>query len=360
MKAVLGFILGLTVALSLTAFAGENPLHILFIFIRSTFGSPYDLGLTLFYTTTLILTGLAVAVPFQAGLFNIGAEGQMTVATLACAWFAISQPNVPVYLAPLLATAVALFAGAMWAFIPGWLKAKRGSHEVIVTMMMNFVAAAFASYVTLILIKNPDSQNPETAMVPAQYMFKNFDFVQKLFRDSPANITLLVAIALAFALHFFFYRTVWGFELRASGQNEVSSELHGIESKKYKILAMLMGGACAGLVALNEVLGSSGKFQMGFSPGYGFIGIAVALLAQNRPIAILASAFLFGLLQKGAADLDLETETITRDFAKIIQAILIFSVAISATWGHPKWSKFLSFFKTTKKNVNKTGEMQND
>lgn len=327
MKAAIGLLIGILVSLSLVAVAGENPWTVFMVLARSAFGSPYDLGLALFYTTSLIFTGLSVSMAFHAGLFNIGAEGQLTVATLAAAWFGVAFPNMPPSVAPLMIAIVGVSAGALWGFIPGWLRAVRGSHEVIVTMMMNFIAAAIASYVTLEIIKNPDSQNPESRPLSPDFMFRSFDFVQSYFKDSPANFSLIIAIVLAILSYFFLYKTVWGYELRASGQNERASQVAGIHPRRMKILAMTLAGALAAGVALNEVLGSSGRFKIGFSPDYGFVGIAVALLARNNPLGILASAFLFGVLQKGAADLDIETEFITRDFARVIQAILIFSVA---------------------------------
>jgi ABC-type uncharacterized transport system permease subunit len=340
MKALLGLIIGLVLSLSLAAFAGENPWSVFLVLVKSAFGSPYDLGLALFYTTSLVFTGLSVSIAFHAGLFNIGAEGQLTVAALAAAWFGVAFPNMPAGLAPLLISVVGVSAGALWGFIPGWLRAYRGSHEVIVTMMMNFIAAALASYLTLNLIKNPDSQNPESQPLPSYFLFHDFDFLQKWLQDSPANISLILAIILSGLVYFFLYHTVWGYELRASGQNERAAEIAGIPSRKMKIFAMVLAGAMAGFVALNEVLGSSGRFKMGFSPDYGFVGIAVALLARNNPLGILASAFLFGVLQKGASDLDMETEFITRDFARIIQAILIFSVAAVYFWdGRKFWPR---------------------
>jgi general nucleoside transport system permease protein len=340
MKAIWGLILGILISLSLAAFAGENPWTVFLVLAKSAFGSPYDLGLALFYTTSLIFTGLSVSIAFHSGLFNIGAEGQLTVGTLAATWFGLSFPEMPPMLAPILISLVGILAGALWGLIPGWLKAYRGSHEVIVTMMMNFIAAAIASYVTLNMIRAEDSQNPESRLLPDNYLFKGYDFVQKWLQDSPANLSLLLAIALSFAVYFLLYRSVWGYEIRVAGQNEKAAQIAGIEPKKIKMLAMLLAGALAGCVAVNEVLGSSGRFKMGFSPDYGFVGIAVALLARNHPLGILASAFLFGVLQKGATDLDVETEFITRDFARIIQAILIFSVASIYFWdGRKLWKR---------------------
>ncbi len=334
MKRLLGFFVGLTLALLLTLFAGENPWHIFLILVKSAFGTNYDLGLTLSYTTPLIFCGLSVAIAFHAGLFNIGGEGQLQIAALTAATVGVLLPNIPFPLAPFLALTAALVAGAIWGFIPGALKAYRGSHEVIVTIMMNFIAAGFASWVTLELIPNPNSQNPESAMVSSSYRFQEYDLVGRFFPDTPANASLGFAIVIAILMWIFLWKTRWGFEVRAVGTNPEAAERSGISSKKIRILSMTLAGALAGFVALSEVLGSAGQYRVGFSPEYGFIGIAVALLASNNPLGILPAAFLMAALHKGATDLDLETSTVTRDFSKIIQAFVILGVATQAYWDH--------------------------
>ncbi|WP_374029604.1 ABC transporter permease [Bdellovibrio bacteriovorus] len=336
MKRFLGFIIGLTVALLLTLIAGENPLNIFMILVRSAFGSVYDLGLTLSYTTPLIFCGLSVAIGFHAGLFNIGAEGQMTMAVVTAAAVGVLFPQIPFPVAPLVAFAAALMMGGFWGAIVGWLRAYRGSHEVIITIMLNFIAAGLASWFTLKVIPNPHSQNPETALVSSNYMFKDYDLIARFFPDTPANASLGFAIAFAILLWIFLWKTTWGFQLRAVGSNPEASHRAGISEKKVQILAMTLAGAFAGCVALSEVLGSSGQYRIGFSPDYGFIGIAVALLANNNPIGIIFAAFLMGALHKGASDLDLETSTITRDFSRIIQALIILGVAAQGYW---EWVK---------------------
>lgn len=332
MKRVIGMCLGLAIALLLTAFAGENPWHIFMILVKSAFGSTYDLGLTLSYTTPLIFTGLSVAIAFHAGLFNVGAEGQLTIAAVTAAAVGVLLPQVPFPLAPVFALFVGVAAGALWGFIPGWLKAARGSHEVIVTIMMNFIAAGLASWFALEIIPNPNSQNPETAMVSANYMFKEYDLLVRWFPDTPVNASLVIAIILAFLIWIFLWKTTWGFDLRAVGENPESARRAGIPAKRVQILAMILAGGLAGFVALSEVLGSAGQYRIGFSPDYGFIGIAVALLAGNNPVGIIFAAFLMGALHKGASDLDLETNTITRDFSRIIQALIILGVAAQGYW----------------------------
>lgn len=336
MKRVIGMCIGLVIALLLTAFAGENPWNIFMILMRSAFGSTYDLGMTLSYTTPLIFTGLSVAVAFHAGLFNVGAEGQLTIAAVTAAAVGVLMPQVPFPLAPVFGLLVGVAAGALWGFIPGWLKAARGSHEVIVTIMMNFIAAGLASWFALKIIPNPNSQNPETAMVAPNYMFKEYDLLVRWFPDTPVNASLGIAIVLAVLIWIFLWKTTWGFDLRAVGENPEAARRAGIPAKKVQVIAMILAGGLAGFVALSEVLGGAGQYRIGFSPDYGFIGIAVALLAGNNPIGVIAAAFLMGALHKGASDLDLETNTITRDFSRIIQALIILGVAAQGYW---EWHK---------------------
>jgi len=331
-KTFAGFFLGLGIALSLSLLAGENPFYIAKVLFNSAFGSRYDLGLTLFYTTPLIFCGLSVALAFHAGLFNIGGEGQLTVATLTAAAIGVFLPNVPFPIAPILALAGALAAGALWGFFAGWLRAVRGSHEVIVTIMLNFIAAGLTSWFTLQIIPNPNSQNPETAVVGPGYLLKDYDLVAKFFPDTPVSAALLIAIFTAISVWVLLWKTTFGYELRTVGANPEAAKRAGISEKNIKIWAMCLAGALAGFVALGEVMGSAGQFKVGFSADYGFIGIAVALLAQNNPLGIIAAAFLMGALHKGASDLDLETTTITRDFSKIIQSLIILGVASHGLW----------------------------
>ncbi len=326
-KFLIGLVLGFAVALAFCTFAGESPLHVLTVLFESSFGSRYDIGLTLFYTTPLIFCGLAVSIAARAGLFNIGAEGQLQLGTLAAAATGFYLSGVPAPLSWILAAAAALVAGGVWGFIPGWLNVYRGSHEVITTIMLNFIAIALCNWVTLNLIPNPGSQNPETAPVGPSYLFAPHDPIAQFFTDTPASMAFVVAVLLAIFLELWMRKSVLGFEIRVVGQNLEAAEAAGINIKKTKIIAMTLAGALAGLVALAEVLGSAGKYQIGFSPGFGFLGIAVALLANNSPVGVIFSGLLFGALHKGTTSLDLETNNITRDYSSILQAMIILFVS---------------------------------
>jgi general nucleoside transport system permease protein len=329
---ILAVVLGLAAGLAVTWFAGENPWHVLRVLGKGAFGSRYDVGMTLFYSTPLIFTGLSVAVAFQAGLFNIGAEGQLTLGALAAAAVGAVWPGLWSPFAPVIAGLAALAAGTVWGAIPGWLRARRGSHEVINTIMLNFVAAGLASYVALYVLKNPDSQNPETRPIGAGYCITQFG----VFGGAPVSAALPLALLAAVLVWVLMWRTVLGFEIRAVGQSESAARAAGIDAGKIRIIAMSLAGGLAGLVGVGEVLGNAGKFRVGFSPEYGFMGIAVALLGRNQPAGVVAAALLFGALHQGTAKLDLDTEHVTRELSLVLQALIILSVSAEGIWG---WMK---------------------
>jgi ABC-type uncharacterized transport system permease subunit len=328
LQPILAAIAGLCLGLAATWIAGENPWRAFKILCLGAFGTPYDFGMTLFYATPLIFTGLSVAIAFHAGLFNIGAEGQLTLGALAAAAVGGLWPGCPSVVAPLIAIAAAVLAGMFWGAIPGWLRARRGSHEVINTIMLNFIAAGLSSYVTLYLLKNPETQNPETRGIGANYLIHQF----ALFGGAPVSLALPLAFIAAFCVWFFLAKTTWGFELRAVGESEAAARAAGISAANVRIVALSLAGGLAGLVGVAEVLGNAGRFKVGFSPEYGFIGIAVALLARNHPFGILVAALLFGALHKGATALDLETEHVTRDLSLILQSLILLSVCAEGLW----------------------------
>ncbi len=329
LRPMISVLIGLSLGLLVTKIAGEDPWNVLGILLRGAFGSKYDFGMTLFYTTPLIFTGLSVAFAFHSGLFNIGGEGQLAVGALAVAAVGMSFPNLPPWIAPCVGVLAAVVGGGIWGAIPGWLRARRGSHEVINTIMLNFIAAGLTSWVTLYLLRNPNSQNPETDSVGAHFLIRQFSF----FEGAPVSMAFFLALFAAFVVWFVLWKTVLGFEIRAVGQSEAAARSAGIDAGKMRMLAMAISGGLAGLVGVGEVMGNAERFRVGFSPGYGFTGIAVALLARNRPFAIVASALLFGALHKGASDLDLETENVTRDLSLILQALVILCVSADGVWG---------------------------
>lgn len=350
----MGLALGLSVSFLLTWLMGENPFQVASILLKSALGSPQDLGLTLFYSTAFIFTGLSFSIAVHAGLFNIGAEGQLTLAAMGAAFVGVIYPALSFPLSVFLALAVALCLSACWGMISSWLHLRYQIHEVITSIMLNFIAIAITSWMALQIIPNPDSQNPETAKIGSTYLMRTWDPFVAWFDDSPANLSFVVAVFLSLILWIFLWKTAAGFELRAVGENSEAADRAGISVGKIKLLAMGLAGMCAGFVALNEVLGYSGQFKIGFSPDYGFIGIAVSLLARNHPIGIIFSGLLFGFMHKGAMDMDLETENITRDFSKVLQSTIILAVCLKLVWSPRLKNLFSSKFKSIRKQGDQT------
>ncbi len=328
LRPIIATIIALIIGLLVTSLAGENPINIFIIFAKSGFGTPYDFGMTLTYSMPLILTGLSVAMAFKAKMFNIGAEGQLTMGALAAASVGALFPSVPSLIAPLFAGICAAFAGGIWGGIAGYLKAKRGAHEVIITIMLNFIAAGVASYVTIYLLKDPNTQNPQTLPISGNYVLTAYEF----FEGAPVTSSLFLSIIIAVLVWIFLYRTPLGYEIRSVGENESASSTAGISISKAQILTMFISGALAGLVGVGEILGRSECFKLDFSPGYGFTGIAVAFLARGNPIAIIFSGLLFGALQKGASDLEIYTNNVTSDLALVLQALIILAVSADGLW----------------------------
>ena len=331
------FLLGGLIVLSI----GENPLTVYRLLLSSAFGL-YDAlgnftydnwGYTLFYATPLIFTGLAVALAFQCGLLNIGAEGQLYVAAFAAAWVGFTLTGVPGVLLVLLAIAAAIVAGGLWGAIPGWLKARFGSHEVINTIMLNFIAIGLVSYLTQNHFKVPSDPIMQTGTIAEQAHLPRFatllaplgiDFPQRI----PLNLSFLIALLACFLVWVFLWRTKWGYEIRAVGINPTAAEYGGISVRRQIILAMAISGALAGMVGVNEVMGYRYRYYHDFSPGYGFAGIAVALLGRNHPVGVILAALLFGALNRGGLFIDIFTDRVSKDLVQVLQAIIILFVAI--------------------------------
>ncbi len=261
--------------------------------LLSRFGS-YAWGQVLFRATFLTFTGLAVALVFQAGLFNIGAEGQAVAGSLACAAAGIVLAGAPPGIALLLCIIAAFAGGAVWGWVPGWLKARFGTHEVINTIMLNFIALAGSNFVMTRCLAQPETVR--TAMVRAT--LPKLETWFGTMRGSAANSSLLIAILAVVAAHYFLHHTPAGLALRAVGRGGPQARMAGIAAGRWSIAAFALGGGCAGLVGTNFVLGYKHYYEDGFTGGIGFLGIAVALVARNEPLGVLPAALLFGFLSE--------------------------------------------------------------
>ncbi len=305
---------------------GENPLEAVQILIWGALGWNEGIGFTLFYATSFIFTGLAVAVAFHAGLFNIGGEGQAYVGGLGVAFACLALDRfVPWWLTLPAAILGGAVFGAAWAFIPAWLQAKRGSHVVITTIMFNFIAASLMVYLLVNVLAKPGSMQPETRTFEEGGRLPLLNDILPFidFGTAPLNLSLVLALLACVGVWLLIWRTTLGYEIRTFGANPTAAVYAGISPVRITVITMLISGGLAGLMAINEIMGSQHRLLIEFVSGYGFVGIAVALMGRAHPVGIILAAILFGLLYQGGAELAFEKPAISRDMIVVIQGLVI-------------------------------------
>jgi len=309
-------------------FIGDSPVETFRLLLGSAFSWPDGIGYTLFFATPLIFTGLAVAVAFRGGLLNIGAEGQLYIAAFATAWAGMTFAWLPAAVLVPLCAAAGMVAGAFWAAIPGVLKARFGSHEVINTIMLNFIAVALVGYLTQYHYRAPGDPIMQTVPIAAAaHLPRLGQFVPGLPQRIPLNVAFLLALLACWLVYVLLWKTKWGYEIRATGMNPTAAEYGGISVGRSIVLTMAISGALAGMVGINEVLGYRYRYYDGFSDNYGFTGIAVALLGRNHPVGVVAAALLFAVLQRGGMPVDAFTQRVSKDIVVILQALVILFVS---------------------------------
>ncbi|WP_146345939.1 ABC transporter permease [Phaeobacter marinintestinus] len=306
---------------------GEDPVAAVKMMVNGALGSTYGWGYTLYYATNFMFTGLAVSVAFHARMFNIGGEGQAMLGGLGVALVCLYIPWPHWTLALVFASLGAAVFGALWAAIPAWLQAKRGSHIVITTIMFNFIAAAVLNYVLVNLLRPARSMDPASAKFPDAVHLPTLHDLLAPFgiafsKSAPANVTLLIALGACVLVWALIWRTRLGYEIRAYGHSETGALYAGISPTKIIMIAMLISGALAGMMAVNNVMGEAERLVLNATEGAGFIGIAVALMGRNHPFGVFLAAILFGFLYQGGAELALWTK-IPRELIVVIQALVI-------------------------------------
>ena len=316
---------------------GENPIRVFIIFFNGAFGSWNNLGYTLFFATPLIFTGLSVAICFRGGLFNIGAEGQLYIGTFACAYIGFKFLNLPPFLLIPLSVLFSAVAGGFWGLIPGYLKARTGAHEVINTIMLNFIAVALTGYFASGPFQAVGDQIPETSPISESAHLPRMGEILKIvglnYPDSiPLNFSFIIAVFLCILVYFMFKYTTLGYEIRAVGFNKNAALASGINVNWIITLTFVISGAIAGLVGTNEVMGYRYRFLDNFSAGYGYMGIAVALLGRNHPVGVFISAVIFGAIMRGGLLIDIYSDKISKDVVYIIQGILILFIISGELW----------------------------
>ncbi|WP_282171603.1 ABC transporter permease [Cytobacillus firmus] len=317
-------LLGVLVGTIIMIATGYNAGSAFIALWNGAFGEIYYTGEVVRQVTPYILAGLAVAFAFRTGLFNIGVEGQLIVGWLAAVWVGVAF-ELPKFIHLPLAVLAAAAAGALWAFIPGLLKAKFKVHEVIVTIMMNYVALHVTNYI----IRTVLSEKSDRTEMIAESASLRSPFLEGLTDYSRLHWGILIALACVYIMWFLLEKTSKGYELRAVGFNQHASEYAGMSVSKNIILSMVISGAFAGLAGAMEALGTFGyaAIKGGFT-GVGFDGIAVALLGGNGPIGIIFAALLFGSLKVGALNMPLEAG-VPNELVDIIIALIVFFVAAS-------------------------------
>jgi general nucleoside transport system permease protein len=307
---------------------GENPLAAVRVMLAGALGDSEGIGYTLYYATNFIFTGLAVAVAFHAGLFNIGGEGQATIGGLGVGLVLLAgDRHLPfAALLPLALLAGTSF-GAAWALVPAWLQAYRGSHIVITTIMLNFLAAALMVYLMVNVLIAPGSMSPESrAFGQAAHLPQMHEVLAPLgikVTATPLNLSIVLAAALCVFVRLLVWHTPFGFELRTAGHSATAAVYAGVRPRRIIMISMCLSGAIAGCVGLNEIMGVHHRLLLNFTAGYGFTGIAVALMGRNHPVGIVLASLLFGILSQGGTELAFAMPAITREMIVVIQGLVI-------------------------------------
>lgn len=336
LNAATAFFLSLSIGGIIIWISGGSPIRALVALIEGSFGSKENIILTLQKSIPLLFTGLSIGIAFKGGLFNIGSEGQLYAGAITAAWIGCLLPDMPGIIKLPLILALSAAAGAMWGFVPGLLKAKKNIHEVLTTILMNYIAI----YLTSFLVKGPLRGDPvliKTTPLPESSRLP-------VLAGSKALILswgLPLGIIAACCLWIFLRKTTWGFMLKAAGEGKAAAAAAGFNVKKIIIMTMLLAGALSGFGGAVEVTGLHYTFYGQFSPGYGFDGIAVALLANNNPLGIIITAILFGALR--AADRTMQLNAgVPHQMVLIIQGLVILFIGI----------KFLNERRKIKKESN--------
>ena len=328
---------------------GQEPVQVLGLLIKGAFGSRAGLSYTLYYATTFVFTGLSVAVAFHGGLFNIGAEGQAQIGGLGAGLAALAlAAYLPAWLMLPLMVLAAMVFGMAWAAVPAALQAWRGSHVVITTIMFNFLAAALMGYLLVNTLKEPGNMAPESrAFGDSARMPGVHELLAWLGLDwpkTPLNLSVLLAVLAAVGVYLALFKSQPGYALRAVGFSPEAARYAGIAPKVQIMRSMMLSGALAGLVAINELAGVQGRLLAEFVAGAGFAGIAVSLIGRNHPTGIVLASLLFGALYQGGAELAFEIQGFSRDMVFTLQGLIVLFAGAMAQVAAPALGRIYKTF----------------
>ena len=303
---------------------GQWPGDVYRLLIEGTWGNAYGLGQVLYKATTLTFTGLAVAVGLRAGLFNIGAESQLAAGGFVAALVGlVLPPGLPAMLTLPVYLVAAAIGGGIVGGIPGALKAKFGAHEVITTIMLNFIVLALLNYLTVAFLKVPGSLHTEEIRSGAVPRLSEFI---PAFHGSAANMVIVIALITAVLVSWFLFRTRPGFDLRATGLQPLAAEYGGVNVRRVWWRTLVLSGALAGIGGLNFVLGYKHYYEEAFASGAGFLGIAVAIVGRNHPLGVVLAALVFATISQGGLAVN---AVVPKQMVDVLQAVVIIAVAAS-------------------------------
>ena len=316
---VVAVLLALLIGAVILLISGASPIEAYSALFRGAFGSPTAIGRTLEKATPLIFSGLAVAFAFKAGMFNIGAQGQLLMGAITAAFLGFAIHGLPPYIHMPLALIGGALAGGAYAFIPGALKAYRGAHEVITTIMLNYIAINITDY----LADGPWKDVTPGNVVARTPVVDNAALIPEL---GGLPMGFVLAIVAAFVAWWLLQKTTVGFEIRMVGLNPHASRYAGIKVARTLILTMVISGIMAGMGGAVETLGVVGRFQPGFNTGLGFDGITVAMLGKTNPFGVIPAAILVGAMKAGSSEMQFASG-VAKEITDVIQALILFFVA---------------------------------
>jgi simple sugar transport system permease protein len=303
---------------------GQSPASVFAMMLQGTWGNAYGLGQVLYKTTTLICTGLCVSVGLRAGLFNIGGEGQLAAGGFAAALTGLALPAAtPSVIAVALCVVAAVAAGGFTGWVPGVLRARFGAHEVITTIMLNFIILAALNWAISTRLRVPETLHTHDVRAGAVAPLAS---VIPAFHGSAANLSLVIVLAAAALTGWYLFRTRGGYDLRAVGLQPEAAEYGGVRVGRVWTRALTLSGALAGLGGINFVLGYKHYYEDGFATGYGFLGIAVALVGRNNPWGVVLASLFFATLSQGGLAIN---AVVPRQMVDVLQGVVIIAVAAS-------------------------------
>jgi general nucleoside transport system permease protein len=326
LQPALSVFLALLVGAAVMAAFGFDPIAGYRALFSYAFIGRGNVTVTLLNAIPLMFTGLAVAFAFRCGLFNIGAEGQLLVGSLAAGWLGIHL-GLPAVIAIPTLLVTGMLVGGLWALLPAVLKATTGAHEVITTMMMSWIGLYLTSYLVKNVLKDPRSAIPASPLIDERAWLPRLDAILPFLFDRPTRLHLGIFIALlaVVVVWYLLTRTALGFEIRAVGSNPFAAQAGGASVPRSIIIALVVSGALAGLAGTVEIMGLHHRVFDRFSAGYGFTGITVALLARNHPLGVVPAALLFAALTNGSAGMQLQAG-IPVDIVDVLSGVIIFLV----------------------------------